>query len=269
MINGVYAVDFQVHSFRSHDGKASIDQQCQRAVVIGLDEIGFTEHKDFDPSDPVVNHFDYESYICEIEKARHKYSRVLKIRAGVEIDYQKWFEDKISAYLEDHRFDFVMGSVHYVDRVKVMSHQYNTSRTMHHAYADYFEAVTDSIKYGKFDILGHLEYANRAGIGHWGKYDMKLYRAELEELLKTLISSKTILEINTAGLFHGTGATYPCRQTVELYAALGGKEISIGSDAHHPDQLGNFYAEAIKIAKISGINTLVVWEGGRKILMDI
>ena len=116
MINGYYAIDYQVHSFRSHDGKASIAEQCARAVEIGLDEIGFSEHKDFDPADPVVDYFDYEAYQTEIEAARQQLGEKLKIRAGVEIDYQIWFESEIAAYLDAHPFDFVIGSVHYVGR---------------------------------------------------------------------------------------------------------------------------------------------------------
>src|SRR5438067_11014394 len=116
MIDDLYAIDIQVHSFCSHDGMASIQAQCERAVEIGLDEIGFSEHKDFDPDDPVVDYFDYDAYMREIDQAHSRFHGVLAIRAGVEIDYQRWFEDRIGDYLAAHPFDFVIGSVHYVDR---------------------------------------------------------------------------------------------------------------------------------------------------------
>src|SRR5690349_16296500 len=93
LIDGFYAIDYQVHSIRSHDGRASILEQCERAVRIGLDEIGFSEHKDFDPADPVVGYFDYDAYMTEIEAARRTFGNTLAIRVGVEIDYQKWFEE--------------------------------------------------------------------------------------------------------------------------------------------------------------------------------
>src|SRR5580658_561480 len=136
MIDGYYAVDYQVHSLRSHDGKASIMEMCERAAAIGLDEIGFSEHKDFDPADPVVDYFDYDAYMQEILQARERWEGQLKIRAGVEIDYQIWFEDKIANYLDSHPFDFVLGSVHYVNRVMLMTPEYNRDRNAHLAYSD-------------------------------------------------------------------------------------------------------------------------------------
>ena len=175
MIEGFYAIDYQVHSFRSHDGKASIMAQCERAVELGLDEIGFSEHKDFDPADPVVDYFNYEAYQKEIDATRQRFEGVLKIRAGVEIDYQIEFEDKIARYLESHPFDFVLGCVHYVNRVMIMTAEYNRERYAQTAYRDYFQAVFDSVNCGLFDILGHLEYANRRGVAAWGPYDSTRY----------------------------------------------------------------------------------------------
>src|SRR5437879_6163847 len=124
MSANISTIDYQVHSAISHDGRATILEQCARAVELGLDEIGFSEHKDFDPHDPVVNHFDYDLYRTQIETARQLHSDSLKIRMGVEIDYQRWFEDDIRRFLGHHAFDFVLGSVHYVDRIMVMTPKY-------------------------------------------------------------------------------------------------------------------------------------------------
>lgn len=260
MIDGNYAVDYQVHSLRSHDGKASIAEQCERAVALGLDEIGFSEHKDFDPADPVVDYFDYDAYMQEIMPARARWEGRLKIRAGVEIDYQIWFEDKIADYLAAHPFDFVLGSVHYVNRVMVMTPEYNRDRSAHQAYSDYFHAVRDSVRSGLFDVLAHLEYANRRGIGAWGPYDAGAYTSDLEAIFDQMIAQNMSLEINTAGLHQGLGITYPTADTVALYASRGGKRISFGSDAHHPDQLAHRYSDAVAIARRHGLTHVCTWE---------
>jgi histidinol-phosphatase (PHP family) len=253
-------VDYQVHSFRSHDGRASIADQCARAVALGLDEIGFSEHKDFDPDDPVVDYFDYEAYQREIEAARAQWGDRLTIRAGVEIDYQVWFEDRIAGYLAAHPFDFVLGSVHYVDRVMLMTPEYNRNRTARQAYGDYFRAVRDSVESGLFDAVAHLEYANRRGLAAWGPYDPDAYGEELDALFETMIARAIPLEINTAGLHQGLGITYPTAKTVARYARCGGRLLSVGSDAHHPDQLAHAYAEAVRIALANGLTQVCVWE---------
>lgn len=260
VIEGLYAIDYQVHSWRSHDGRASIAEQCARAVALGLEEIGFSEHKDFDPADPVVDYFDYDAYLQEIEAARRQWGGQLTIRAGVEIDYQQWFEEEIARYLQTHPFDLVIGSVHYVDRAMLMTPEYNRTRTVRTAYADYFQAVRDSVACGLFDIVGHLEYANRRGVAVWGPYDPNAYRDELESLFDLMRARNAVLEINTAGLHQGLGLTYPAAETVALYAERGGKRLSIGSDAHHPDQLAHAYATAARIALANGLTHVTTWE---------
>ena len=269
MIDGFFAIDYQVHSFRSHDGKSSIREQCARAVEVGLDELGFSEHKDFDPADPVVDYFDYDAYLTEIEAARQEWGGRLQIRAGVEIDYQRWFEDKIAAYLDTHPFDFVIGSVHHIDRVMLMTPEYNQSRTAQTVYQDYFKAITDSVQCGLFDILGHLEYANRRGLAAWGPYRTEDYHEELAALLDLVVAKGLTFEINTAGLHQNLGITYPAAETVALYAERGGKLLSIGSDAHHPDQLAHGYAEAAHLAFSHGLTHVSTWHQRQATLVPL
>jgi histidinol-phosphatase (PHP family) len=260
VIDGFYAIDYQVHSIRSHDGKATIREQCERAIELGLDVIGFSEHKDFDPADPVVEYFNYAQYVAEIGLAREEFKGRLIIRMGVEIDYQKWFEENIAAYLDSHPFDFVIGSVHYVDRVMLMTPEYVKGRSAEQAYRLYFEAIRDSVSSGLIDILGHLEYANRRGVGVYGPYDPSPYRAQLAEIFDVMIAKNVALEINTAGLRQGVGLTYPCEEHVSLYAERGGKLLSIGSDSHHPDDLAASYSVAARLALKHGLKHLTIWE---------
>ena len=63
-----------------------------------------------------------------------------------------------------------------------------------------------------------------------------------------MIARKVALEINTAGLRQGTGNTYPCESHVDLYAARGGKLLTIGSDAHRPEDLADQYSLAAEMA---------------------
>jgi histidinol-phosphatase (PHP family) len=263
MIEGYYAVDYQVHSLRSHDGRATIAQQCARAVELGLDEIGFSEHKDFDPADPLADYFDFDAYMTEIEAARDQWAGRLLIRAGIEIDYQVWFENRIGTYLDMHPFDFVLGSVHFVGRKMLMTPEYNGIRTRGEAYLDYFAAVADSVSSGLFDVVAHLEYANRRGLAAWGPYDSSQFRAELNEIFAMMVARDMPLEINTAGLHQGLGITYPTAETVALYAAQGGRRISIGSDAHHPHQLAHAYGLATRIALANGIDHVCTWHQRR------
>jgi histidinol-phosphatase (PHP family) len=247
-----YTIDYQVHSLRSHDGTATIHQMCREAVRRGLHEIGFSEHKDFDPADPVVNHFDYHRFAREIDKAREAFAGSLRIRMGVEIDYQRWFEDVIARYLDEHPFDYVIGSVHYVDRQMLMTPEYLASRTPHKAWSDYFNAVRHSVESGLIDIVGHLEYANRRAVTALGPWDPSPYEGHAARLFRAMIRHGTALEINSAGLRQGVGHTYPCEHHIRMYRRLGGTRITFGSDAHTPDDLAHRFEEVYNLAHRCG-----------------
>lgn len=262
MIDGYYAIDYQVHSYRSHDGKASILEQCERAVELGLDELGFSEHKDFNPEDPVVGHFDYNRYSDEIAQAKELYAGKLIIRMGVELDYQQWFQDMIADYLTDHAFDFIISSVHYADGATVMTPEYIRGRDVQECYQSYFEEVLASVRQGCMKILGHMEYANRRGVPAFGPYEASPYREITTEIYDLMIRKGIALEINTAGLRQGAGITYPCEQQVALYAERGGKLLSIGSDAHRPEDLADCYTVAAEMALRNGFTHITTWKNG-------
>jgi histidinol-phosphatase (PHP family) len=269
VIGPYFAIDYQVHSFRSHDGKAAIREQCQRAVEIGLDEIGFTEHKDFDPDDPVVSHFDFRRYADEIDEAAGEFGDRLAIRMGVEIDYQQWFDHKIADFLDSHAFDFVLGSVHYEDRQMLMTPEYIGGRTKEEAYSRYFAAVRDSVECGLIDVVGHLEYVNRRGVPAFGQYDWRPYREQLVDLFDLMIERNAALEINTAGLRQGVGHTYPCEAHIALYAERGGKLLTIGSDAHQPGDLAASYEVAAGLALKHGLTEVCTFHEQKKTLIPL
>jgi histidinol-phosphatase (PHP family) len=179
---------------------------------------------------------------------------------GVEIDYQKWFEDRIRSYLVEHAFDFVIGSVHYVNRAMLMTPAHTAGRSAEQAYRAYFGAIRDSVESGLFDIVGHLEYANRRGLAAYGPYDQAPFREQVGEIFRLMIDRGVALEINTAGLRQGVGTTYPCEAHVALYADMGGRLLTIGSDSHHPDELADGYSFAADLALRHGLSAVYTWQ---------
>ena len=59
-------VDYHIHSNHSCDGKSSIFEMCQKAIELGIEEIGFSEHVDFEPRDLGFGFFNYDEYTSEI-----------------------------------------------------------------------------------------------------------------------------------------------------------------------------------------------------------
>jgi histidinol-phosphatase (PHP family) len=202
-----------------------------------MKEIGFSEHVDFDPHDWGYGYFDYERYTTDIDRVRELFSDTLIIRKGVEVDYQQWVEDDIRDWLQEKEFDFVIGSVHYLD------HHYITDKlvaekSLQGLYDLYFVEVNNSITSGLFDIVGHLDLPLRYTYRDQETLAQSTYQEHMWTILNAIIETGMCMEINTKGLRESCRNTYPSQDIVNTFFENGGRRVSIGSDAHSTQEIG-------------------------------
>jgi histidinol-phosphatase (PHP family) len=237
-------VDYHVHSTFSCDGRSSIFELCQKAVELGIAEIGFSEHVDFDPTDWGYGFFNYDTYSSEIKRVQEFFEGKLVIHKGVEIDYQRCFEIKIKSWLRDKRFDFTIGSVHYLDH-QIIGQQLVAKGDLSRKYDAYLDEVTKSVESGLFDIIGHFYLLRRYAESQRSELDDSYHKEKVKRILKRIMEERTYLEINSKGLREGHGEPIPTRKTVNEYIEDGGRLVSIGSDAHSVKELGNGVKEIL------------------------
>jgi histidinol-phosphatase (PHP family) len=261
-------LDYHLHSTCSADGISTIAQYCCRAVEQGFIEIGFCEHVDFDPRDHSYGFFDYVSFRRQIEAQRERYSDSLAIRAAVEITYQASREEEIRAFLEGKELDYVVGSVHLVEDGQewaMISEQeggerYFARRSVGEAYQPYFAEVRRAVESGLFDFIGHLDLAKRYGVRYYGPFDLTIFAAEVREILRLAVERGVGLEINTSGLRQAPHETYPGLEVLRWYRELGGRILTVGSDAHSLKDLGKGIAEALALAREAGFEAVTLFE---------
>ena len=90
-----------------------------------------------------------------------------------------------------------------------------------------------------------------------------------EPILRALVESGTALEINTSGLRHPVGETYPSAGDRARFRDLGGRAVSIGSDAHRPDHFGSALADGYQEATAAGFEALSFRRGGERVTVAI
>ncbi len=257
----LYITDYHIHTFRSHDGRATMSEQCTMAASMGLDEIGFAEHKDFDPNDPVVHHFDPLAYADDIAREREHFAGRLTIRHGIELDFQQWFVDELHRWLIQHPFDYVISSVHHIDGRMLMTPEYlEVYPTELEAYGAYHQAILYSVQSGALDIVGHLGYAQKRGTGLFGDFKVGTFRDQLVEIFELMMEKNIALEINTAGLYQPPMVTYPDWTMLELYYETGGRMITLGSDAHQPKRIAARMQEASLMLYHIGFREILTYE---------
>ncbi len=248
-------VDFHIHSTLSCDGHCTIDEVCRKAIEIGLVAVCFVEHMDFDPADPGYGFFDYEAYGRHLEEARRRHGDELSIFKGTEVDYQKRFEGEIRDWLADKRFDLVLGSVHYVDG-RMLSEEMIAAGDLDGMYFRYLEEVRLSAESALFEAIGHLDYVKKfTGDPSYLESSQRL-RAPLEKALLAIIASGAALEISTKGLVAKSRDYRPSLEIVRLYKRLGGRKVTLGSDAHDCRVLGTGVARLRRTCEKLGLQVV-------------
>ena len=70
----------------------------------------------------------------------------------------------------------------------------------------------------------------------------------MDEILRVLIAKGKGMEINTSGVDR-VGVFLPDEAVVRRYHQLGGEIITIGSDAHTPDRVGQYTDRATRLCR--------------------
>jgi histidinol-phosphatase (PHP family) len=84
------------------------------------------------------------------------------------------------------------------------------------------------------------------------------YGDRVEHLLKTLIHNGRGIEINCSGIRDGCGP-FPSEEILRLYRSLGGEIITIGSDAHRPEDAAKCVDVGQEILKACGFRYITTF----------
>lgn len=260
----MYLADYHTHSRVSPDGHVSMLEMAAAAASAGLNEICFTDH--FEPVEPRTTvprkTFDWAAQTAEYADVIACWNGPVKLRLGLELG-----DTPVDAALVERllrgmpEFDFVIGSVH------MLSQKFGfqdlawirepDEKTCYAEVEDYLETMVKMAQWGKFTVLGHmtlpLRYMNDKRGFH---VSMDGYGAEMETILRTLIENGCGIEVNTN---RGT-QPLPGARWLKLYRGLGGEIITLGSDAHRPEDVGKGIREGQTLLRECGFSRFCTFE---------
>ena len=240
--------DFHIHTRVSFDAKETGLAMAQAAVTAGLKEICFTDHMDYDPLGKMgILAFDIDTYNAEYD---HLEIPGLKIRRGMEFGITPDNREQFQKDLKLRPFDFVLGSVHFVDQLDVYYEEYWRDKTVFSAERRYLEATLDCVRiHEDYDVLAHLTYIAKTH-SHIAPRPVPFeeHRELIDEILKTIAQKGKGLEINTSGVDR-CGGYLPTADYLRRFRELGGEIVTIGSDAHQAHRVGQYSFEACEILK--------------------
>ncbi|MDP4094301.1 MAG: histidinol-phosphatase HisJ family protein [Bacillota bacterium] len=246
--------DCHVHSSFSGDSEMPAQTACERAIELKLEGLAFTDHLDYDyPNYSSLFDIDFDVYSEYMDRLKNAYSNKLKVLKGIEVGVQPHVIDKSLKIIEDYNFDFVILSVHIIDRQDPYYKEYFIGKTKQQAFGRYLELINSTMKeFKNFDVLGHIGYVRR----YCGYDDSTLRYCEysdiLDEILKNVINLGRGIEVNTSGYRGGLGSPIPDIDIIKRYRELGGEIICLGSDSHFAEHIADGFGQAKQLLLDTG-----------------
>ena len=275
--------DYHLHTEFSDDSRELMENQIERAIELGLDEICFTDHvdygikKDWSEGDIKYRHgagistpveqlapfanVDYPAYFEKLHRMKKIYSDRICIKQGLEFGVQtgtiEKFENLFARY--ETELDFVLLSIHQLDNMELWTQDYQKKHTRKEYNELYYRELYNVMQqYKHYSVLAHLDLIVR--YDRQGRYPFKLVEDQVAEILKLAIRDGKGIEINTSSWHYGLDDTMPSGDLLRLYHDLGGKIITIGSDGHTTEYVGDHYDDAAEILKSIGFKEIATFE---------
>ncbi|MGE5397420.1 MAG: histidinol-phosphatase HisJ family protein [Chitinophagales bacterium] len=249
-------IDFHIHALAHGEYRYTqewITQFLEKAKVVGIKEIGFCEHDEF------IDLVDFSV----IRKAQTEFQN-LRVRIGMEVDYKPGREPEIADLINKKSFDYVMGSVHHIGEWMFDHPDYRNgfdTENIDNIYSQYFNLVDKAFNSRLFDVLGHLDL-----VKVWGHRPVKRPDTYfLEPLLHCIKQSGIVVEVNSSGLRKPVGEIYPSQSILDQLFNHN-IPVTMGSDAHHPDQVGEGLDEVAKSIRQAGYRVLVSFTRRQKVI---
>ena len=254
----MYLADYHTHSRISPDAGCSMADMARAAVEKGLQEICFTDHVEpITWGENVLRPlpYDWAPLKEEFARAQEELGDKIRLRLGIELgDAVQDFAHTAKILENAPEFDFIIGSIHMLSADMGGKDLYffdpKDEETARRGIRDYLKRVQCLAEWdGKFSVLGHLTLPLRYLNENRG-FDLTFdgYEAEVESILRTLIAKGRGIEINT----NRGNAPLPGEKWLRMYRELGGRIITLGSDAHTAENASVNFASAMEFLKAEG-----------------
>ncbi len=261
--------DYHIHTELSHDSVTTLKEVTDAAVENNLSEVAITNHFDFGKDGGIYCNVEsfkdyYKKYLDFCEENMSSVPVRFGIEAGQSYENKALFEEVLSVA----EFDFILSSIHFIDGIELYHHKYEIAEL--DCFMDkYLENLWEIAELGDFDCLGHIDlikrYAARDGI----IVDFSKYEDKLIAILKRVIARNKGIELNTSGYRQAIGEPLPGLYILKLYKSLGGKILTIGSDAHEKENIGANITDAYALAKEAGFTEICTFKNRKPIFNPI
>jgi histidinol-phosphatase (PHP family) len=259
--------NYHIHSIYC-DGKDDLESIVIEAIHRGFKAIGFSSHCPL----PVENNYSMKydklaQYCQEVRMLRSKYSKLIQIYLGLEVDFIENVISPASPIVLFQQLDFTIGTVHSLwgkDGNKVYQLNTNTDTFLkavkegfHSNPASlirtYFAAIRRMVETSKPTVIGHFDLIKVHNNGYVVfDPDTEFYQSEVENTLKVIKANNSILEVNTRGFYKGSSTEFSPSDKILNKALDLQIPITVNTDAHSKDELDSALTNAYEYLREIG-----------------
>jgi histidinol-phosphatase (PHP family) len=252
--------DYHMHTPLCGHAIGEPEEYVKQAIKLGLKEIGFSDHAPMvhKPMPGITMTFDeLPQYHEMIEDVRKKYASRISVKIALESDFIAGFESKTKAIIDSYPYDYIIGSVHFIDDWAFddpATREYWKKHDVNEVYLKYYALLRQSAKTGFFQIIGHCDLPKKFG----ARPTIDL-TDEIRITAKVFKEVGVAVEINTAGLRKPIAEMYPALNCLKIYCDAG-VPLTFGSDAHDPNDVGKDFDKAMDLAKAAGYSEYLIFK---------
>ncbi len=253
--------DCHLHTDNSFDSDTPAEHQVDRAHELGIEYIAITDHCDV----LEWSREDIARSNAQAVELDRKYDDLTVLR-GIELGEPLQDLDETAKALGLCEYDFVLCSLHNIRGEEDFYYLHPTEKQAQNLLTRYFDELLEMVRWNGFDSLAHMTYPLRYITGRDGvEVDMSPHMPKIQEILATLAANDKALEINTSGMRSEGGFLMPTIEYLKLFRRLGGRYITLGSDAHVPEHISVGMADGIAAAKEAGFDSAAVFVNRRPV----
>jgi histidinol-phosphatase (PHP family) len=260
--------DYHTHTWRCGHAVGTMRQYVESAIARGIDEIGLSDHlwlyfakADARNAAWAMAESEYPRHYAEMLAIREEYRDRIAVRISVEADFVEGHEANLLAILQRFQFDYVLGSVHFMDGWLIddpdQATRYREERVAE-IYRRYYQRLEKAIRLGCFDLIAHFDLPKK--FGFLPEEDLS---SVVDQTLDVAAAHDVAIEISSAGLRKPVGEIYPSRSILRQMRERD-IPIAFSSDAHAPGEVGADYERLIELVVSEGYEEIVTFSGGAR-----
>lgn len=259
--------DSHIHTKNSADSNQTLDQICTSAIAKGVAGIAICDHVDICFAQKLNTDRAMERCIAEVREARARYGDRIRILQGMELAEAQFDPALTARIVALCDFDVILGSVHTVyltdvdDSYSRVDWSAKPMARIEAFFDAYLKALRTMVMETDIDVLCHLTCPLRYINGKYARgLKIDAFRPQIDEILSLIIQKEIALEVNTSGVGGQYDDWLPGTEILQRYYEMGGRLLTIGSDAHVPQNIGNAFQKTKEMLKSIGFSDYCYYE---------